>query len=175
MLHFKYLKFAACFCTVLLAFSLSACSGSVEETINQPELKYETQYPASAQEYNLMINKKITPFLNELEGHISKGKNIIDGTYPLSNELTSVEDTLTYVNEIYESCKVIMPPDSERERHSNTLMQMQRAINSIEVYQETLKDTSDITQTVQKNSIISCINVMESEFASLKNMFNIEV
>ena len=47
-----------------------------------------------------------------------------------------MEDTLKYINEIYDSCKVIYPPDTEKQRHSDTLMQMKRVINAIEVYQE---------------------------------------
>ena len=57
-------------------------------------------------EYNLAINKKIVPVMNLLEGHCSKGKDIIANNYPKENELVSVEDSITEVEEAINSLKV---------------------------------------------------------------------
>lgn len=147
----------------------------IEKEINQPTLKYQTQYPASAQEYNLAINKKLTPILNILEGHIAKAQDITNGRYLVENEIISVEDSLNYLNDIYESCKVIYPPKSETQRHQDTLMQIKRAINSIEVYKETLEATTDLGDTKQKEDINKSADIMKSEYISLKNMFNVQI
>ena len=152
---------------VIMAVSLmTAC----QSTDSVPKLKYSTQYPATAQEYNQLINQKIVPFLNVCEGHASKGRDIIAGKYPVKEELTSVEDTIKYINEIYDSCKVIYPPDTEKQRHSDTLMQMKRVINAIEVYQDKLKDY-EVDRDGDKFG--KAIDILASEFTSLKNMFNL--
>ncbi|MBO5576838.1 MAG: hypothetical protein ILA17_07815 [Ruminococcus sp.] len=152
---------------VLMSLSvMTAC----QSNDSVPKLKYSTQYPTTAQEYNQLINQKIVPFLNVCEGHASKGRDIIAGKYPVKEELTSVEDTLKYINEIYDSCKVIYPPDTEKQRHSDTLMQMQRVINAVEVYQEKLKDY-EVDRDGDKFG--KTIDILVSEFTSLKNMFNL--
>lgn len=156
-----------------LSCIFSGCT-PIEQNINQPTLKYQTQYPASAQEYNLAINKKIVPVFNVIEGHAAKAQDIINGRYPIENEIASVEDSLKYLNDIYESCKVIYPPTSETQRHQDTLMQLKRVINSVEVYQEVLADTTDLGDTKQKEDINKAADIMKSEYISLKNMFNIE-
>ena len=145
---------------------LAAC----QSNDSVPQLKYNTQYPATAQEYNQLINQKIVPFLNVCEGHASKGRDVIAGKYPAKEELTSVEDTLKYINEIYDSCKVIYPPDTEKQRHSDTLMQMKRVINAIEVYQEKLKSYET---DGDGDKFGKAIDILASEFTSLKNMFNL--
>lgn len=155
----------------LLLCIVSLCSCGEEEPV--PELKYNTQYPTSAAEYNLLINQKITPMLNVAEGHMTKGKDIIANKYPIDEELISVEDSLIYLREIYESCKLIMPPDSEYDRHSNTLMQMQRLINSIEVYEEFLEKANDGNVEDFTEDIQGSVDIIMSECTSLKNMFNL--
>lgn len=151
---------------ILSIFVLTACQS--DDSV--PKLKYSTQYPATAQEYNLLINQKIVPFLNVCEGHASKGRDVIAGKYPVKEELTSVEDTLSYVNDIYDSCKVIYPPEKETQRHSDTLMQMKRVINAIEVYQEKLKNYET---DKDGDKLGQAIDVLASEFTNLKNMFNL--
>lgn len=145
--------------------ALTACQSDDEV----PKLKYSTQYPATATEYNLLINQKIVPFLNTCEGHSAKGRDVAAGKYPAAEELTSVEDTLNYINDIYSSCQVIYPPKEETQRHSDTLMQMKRIINAIEVYKEQLET---FEKDGNKDALGKTIDVMASEFASLKNMFN---
>lgn len=152
--------------------SMTACS-IMDEPSSAPELKYSTQYPQSAVEYNLLINEKIMPFLNVAEGHATKGKDVISNVYPVDEELISVEDSLNYLNEIYASCKVIMPPESEKQRHSDTLMQMQRVINSIEVYSEYLQKAKDESLDKYTEDISGCVKIMVSECTSLTNMFNL--
>lgn len=159
-------------CLLLIAaFTFAGCT-PLEASIEQPSLKYETQYPATMQEYNFLMNKKIVPVLNVLEGHIAKGRDILSGSYPIANEIASVEDSINYLNDIYDGAKVIYPPDSEQQRHADSLMQLKRAINSVEVYYETLSATTDLSNVQQQEDITACINIMQSEYTSLKNMFN---
>ena len=158
---------------ILILSIVVFCFASCQSNDSVPPLKYETQYPATAQEYNTLINQKIVPFLNVTEGHSAKGRDVLKNKYPAKEELTSLEDTINYVNEIYESCKVIYPPDSEKQRHSDTLMQMKRIINALEVYKEKLevyqKDASN------DKPLSEAIDILASEFANMKNMFNLVV
>lgn len=157
---------------VAFSLALSGCT-PIEEQIDIPSLKYQTEYPSTEEEYNLRISQKIVPFLNTMQGHIAKSRDILNGEYPVANEIDSVDDTLNYLNDIYEGCKVIYPPEGVLERHQDTLMQMQRAINSVEVYKETLQATTDLSDAKQAEDIQSAANIMKSEYTSLKNMFNV--
>lgn len=158
---------------ILVIISLFCGCAPLEDKIEQPSLVYDTVYPQTAQEYNIAINRKIVPALNVIEGHVAKGRDILSGSYPIDYEIDSVEDSISYLNEIYNSIKVIYPPESEQERHADTLMQYQRAINSVEVYYETLCETTDLSDLTQSENIEKCIGVMQSEYTSLKNMFNV--
>ena len=160
-------KIIACVTGVLICCTLSACS-VIEEPSSAPELKYETQYPPTAMEYNLAINKKIVPVMNLLEGHCSKGKDIIANNYPKENELVSVEDSITEVEEIFDLMKLIFPPDSEKQSHSDTLMQVEQAINSLKVYKEGLENENYDSVLLQ-----SCIDIMMSEAIIFSPYFSI--
>lgn len=159
--------------TALLILAVFTGCTPVEDQIEVPTLKYQTEYPATEAEYNLRINQKIVPFLNTMEGHISKARDVVEGVYPVANEIDSVEDTITYLNDIYENCKVIYPPESVMSRHQDILMQMQRAINSVEVYKETLQETTDLSDSRQSGDIETAADIMRSEYTSLTNMFNL--
>lgn len=150
---------------VMSCGALTSCQSNDEV----PKLKYSTQYPATATEYNLLINQKIVPFLNVCEGHCAKGRDIALGKYPVDEEITSVEDTLSYINDIYSSVKVIYPPQEETQRHSDTLMQMKRIINAVEVYKEQL---DKFKEDGNKDTLGKTVDIMSSEFTNLKNMFN---
>ena len=155
---------------VILCFA--GCT-PVEEYVQQPTLKYDTVYPATEAEYTLTIDKKIVPMLNTLEGHMAKAKDVVDGKYPLEYELKSAKDTAEYLEGIYEETQRINPPTSCKDRHADTLSQMKRAVNAAEVYVETLQDVTDLSNPVQQQNITKSADLMESEFTSLKNMFNI--
>lgn len=165
-------KFLSCIAILLLIISCFSGCAPVEDKIEQPSLVYDTVYPATAAEYNLAVNRKIVPALNVMEGHIAKGRDILNGSYPIDYEIESVEDSIEYLNGIYDSIKVIYPPDSVKDRHADILMQFQRAINSVEVYKETLSETTDISDLSQKTNIENSVGIMQSEYTSLKNMFN---
>lgn len=160
-------KVLACVTGMVICGTLSACT-VFKEPSSAPELKYETQYPPTAMEYNLAINKKIVSVMNLLEGHCSKGKDIIGNGYPKENEIVSVEGSIAEAEEIFESIKLIFPPDSEKPSHSDTLMQVERAINSLKAYKDELENESYDSVRLQ-----SCIDIMMSEATSLKNKFHI--
>lgn len=145
--------------------------GSCQSNDSVPKLKYETQYPATAQEYNRLINQKITPFLNIAEGHAAKGRDVLNNKYPAKDELISVDDSINYITDIYESCKVIYPPDAEKQRHSDTLMQMKRVVNAVEVYKEKLEEYQK--DNSNEKELSEAIDILASEFVNLKNMFNL--
>jgi len=157
---------------LLIVLCFAGCKPA-EEYVQQPTLKYDTEYPATAFEYNLTMNKKIVPMLNILEGHISKAKDVCDGKYPIEYEIKSVEDDLKLVQDLFEETKRVYPPKDCSDRHSDILTQINRVVNSLEVYLDTLKATTDLSNTAQQQDIIDCAGVMESEFTGLKNMFNI--
>lgn len=161
-----------CAAVLLIVGCFSGCM-PVEEKIEQPSLVYDTLYPATAAEYNLAVNRKIVPALNVIEGHIAKGRDILNGSYLIEYEIESVDDSITYLNEIYNSLKVIYPPKNAEDRQADILMQYQRALNSVEVYKETLSETTDISDLSQSTNLESAIGIMQSEYTSLKNMFNV--
>lgn len=158
---------------VIALAGLSACA-PIEEKIDTPELKYDTQYPQTKEEYNLAVNKKITIFMNYLRTHVSSGTNIINGNYPIENEIKAAKDTLASMDEIYKQTEHIYPPSSESGRHSNILLQMKEAQNSMEVYIEYLEKTNGtLSDPTLKSDIEATIKIMQSEYTSLSGVFNI--
>jgi hypothetical protein len=159
---------------ILSAFVFCACT-PLEDKIDQPELKYDTQYPKTAAEYNLAMNSHMVSYFNYLETHISSGYNLLNGKYVVENELKAAKNSLTSMEDIYEKVNRIYPPSEMATTHASILLQMKEAINSMSVYIEYLeKSDGTISDPTLRADLEATLDIMKAEYTSLTGVFNIQ-
>ena len=132
---------------------------------NSGLVKYNTQYPLSALEYTLITNKEIALVMNQLETHMSNGRSVIKGEYPIEDEIANAEHTLVMVREAIDSVDTLYPANGYEDDRLEILRRMENAYDSLENYREAL-DNNDM------GLLEGLIAVMKADFTSLKAMFN---
>lgn len=170
----KYKRIIAILLIVIIGIcGLSACA-PVEEQIDTPDLKYDTQYPQTKAEYNQAMNTHMISYFNYLETHISSGENLLNGKYVVANEITAAKNSLKNMEETYAKVSRIYPPSDMSSTHASILLQMQEAINSITVYIEYLEKSEGVlNDPTLRSDIQATIDIMKSEYTSLSGVFNI--
>lgn len=169
-----YKKVVAIILVALIGIvGLSACT-PIEDKIDQPDLKYDTQYPQTKAEYNQAMNAHMIAYFNYLETHISSGESVLGGKYVIANEITAAKNSLTSMETTYNKVTRIYPPSDMSSTHASILLQMKEAINSMSVYIEYLeKANGDISDPTLRADIQSTIDIMKAEYTSLSGVFNI--
>ena len=114
-------------------------------------------------------------YLNYLETHIASGNNVLNGTALVANEITAAKNSLQQMETSYEKMQKIYPPSDMASTHASILLQMKEAINSMSVYIEYLEKSTDgtVSDPTLRADIEATIAIMQTEFTSLKGVFNI--
>lgn len=168
----KIKRLLAVFVTVFTIIGLCACT-PIEENIDTPDLKYDTQYPQTKTEYNLAINSHMMTYLNYLETHIASGNDVLSGKALIANEITAAKNSLNQMEISYAKMQKIYPPADMASMHASTLLQMKEAVNSMSVYIEYLEKSTDgtVSDPTLRADIEATIAIMQTEFTSLKGVF----
>ncbi len=156
----------------LIAGSLCACA-PIEEKIDTPELKYDTQYPQTEAEYKLAMNEYVMLYMNCLRTHIASGNHILNGTYVVANEITAAKNSLADMEDAYQRASRIYPPTDMSQKHASIMLQMQEAVNSLSVYIEYLeKSDGTVSDPTLRADIEATIGIMNAEYTSLSGVFH---
>ena len=170
----SYKRIIAVLLVALSILGLCACA-PIEDQVDTPELKYDTQYPQTKAEYNLAINSHMMTYLNYLETHIASGNNVLNGTALVENEITAAKNSLAQMEISYDKMSKIYPPADMATAHASALLQMQEAKNSLSVYIEYLeKSDGTVSDPTLRADIEATISIMQTEFTSLKGTFTIQ-
>jgi hypothetical protein len=168
----KVKRIIAVLLAVFAIAGLCACT-PIEENIDTPDLKYDTQYPQTKTEYNLAVNAHLMTYLNYLETHIASGHDVLNGNALIANEVVAAKNSLAQMEISYAKMQKIYPPADMASVHASTLLQMKEAVNSLSVYIEYLEKSTDgtVSDPTLRADIEATIAIMQTEFTSLKNVF----
>lgn len=157
----------------LIATGLCACS-PIEEEIDTPDLKYDTQYPQTEAEYKLAMNEHVMLYMNCLRTHIASGNHVLNGTYVIANEITAAKNSLADMEEAYQKASRVYPPSDMTQKHASIMLQMQEAVNSLSVYIEYLeKSDGTVSDPTLRADIEATIGIMNAEYTSLSGVFHV--
>lgn len=150
---------------VLATCLLSGCVQNKAQLTDSGFVIYNTENAVDANNYTIYVNKEINLVLNTLEGHLAISKKILTNTYPVEDEVANLTESIAVIRGAYQSVELMNPPKEYEDNRMAVLRRMNNAINSLENYQEALKDNSAF--------LSDYLDVIEGDYAALKNVFDI--
>ena len=128
--------------TFILSISLFACgqSGFEIKPDNKDDVKYATQNPLTVIEYNLLANREITVFTNQINTRLSLLRNLKDGTDvdTLESERQNAEHSKQLMEEALNSFATAKPPTTYEDERTNTIRIMEDCIAHLDEYIDSL-------------------------------------
>lgn len=162
-----------CICFILLTISgLTACDRKKPSyTIMGSEYSYVNEDRMDAQNYSMYVNKELALLTNILEAHMATAERIKNNTSIISNEITTLEEDITKVNEAIETIQGIYPPEKYDDDRLIFLRRMENTKTSLEDYKLFLK-TASVVPDENVDELNNYISAMETSFTELKSSFN---
>jgi hypothetical protein len=164
------LKFAIFFITVLSVLFLSGCApqGNAPSRDNPRTAgeTYDTQFPLSAMEYQLLLDKEIGLVLHEASMHIANARNVEAGVYPVSDEIANLDHTLNLTDEAIVSITNAYPAKTYEDDRLDTLRLLENVKETFLAYKKTLLGESDY-------EIEDIRKLLKSDFVALSGRFNV--
>jgi hypothetical protein len=153
------------FIVIIIAIIIAVFAAATIITSPVKTNKYQTEFPLTALEYTLSVNKEITLVLNLLETHMSNGRNVINGEYPVTDERDNVRHDIVMVKDAVNSVNVTYPAKQYADDREDILRRMVNAQSSLEAYEKCLTEGD-------MDGLGRIIDVMKSDFTALKGLFN---
>jgi hypothetical protein len=148
----------------LAIFALAIIAVIILISSNKNSTEYVTEYPLSAHEYSITVNEKLVTVMNILETHMSSGRAVINGEYPSSDELASVNQSIATVKETADYIDGLYPARGYEDEKHDISRKINNAINSLETYRDALlKDDHE--------RIKSVIEIMSGDFIAIKGSY----
>jgi hypothetical protein len=157
-----------CICAV----SLSGCiPGPTPE-----KQEYDTQFPLVAHEYQLYVNKELSPLQNLLILHTSRGRDVLEGRSDKDSEIQAVDESIKIAGEIYAKLKKMYPPDDYKSDHAALLTRVSKAITALTEYNEALTawdgvPTSMMDNAFEDSDVMQAVNAMEDAATQINLSF----
>lgn len=130
-------------CIVIMTLMLGACTPIVSDDASQGD--YATQNKVSVLEYSMFMNKQITVFTTQLTSHMSLIAN--EGCC-YENIIPVTEETIRVLKADLDEVIVTYPPVSYEDARETTITVMQTAIEHMESYLQTMKDSKPVSEYV---------------------------
>lgn len=120
---------------------LSGCSIDPPDPDNGT---YATQYPQSALEYSIYLNKQITVFTNQISTRLNQAVHSKDGNY--ENEADLAQQSVDIMQDTLDEVTATESSDYSEENRLSVIEAMQTAIDHMKDYTEAVKNgESDLT------------------------------
>jgi len=145
---------------IIFAISLTACiPHAAIERLSTPfgDLALPTL------EYQMTLATEATAVLMILETHMTNGKNVERGEYPLERESGNVAHSLVMVEESIRAIAILHVPHDEEDNTTELLRRLNNARNSLELYHDDL--IAGNTELIS-----SRVNLMRGDFVSITGM-----
>lgn len=152
--------------TLLCSTSCSTPETNYQTLDPDDSVTFNTEDSLDPLNYTTYVNKEIDLVLNILSSHMSAGDNIVKGKYPAEDEIAALEADLDLVDEAITSVETFNPPLDYDDDRDAILAKMANAQSSLTEYYDTLKEGDT-------DGIISCVDLLESDYIALSGAFNL--
>jgi len=147
---------------VICLVSVSACiPGNVVERIGAPL----GDVALTSIEYNIIMGREGTAIMNLLETHMSNGRSVARGEYPLDREIGNVAYSIAKADEAITAVAILHIPEGMEDTAAEMIRRMHNARNSLELYQTDLLNNN-------LEAIGGRVNLMRGDFTALSGMQN---
>ena len=135
---------------ILVGLMASGCAKSqdVFHPDDRDTVDYATQTPMSVIEYNILANREITVFTNQLNTRMSTLRALNKGASSsiLKNEKANARHSKQLMEEALNSFDVANPPTTYTDERKNTIRIMEECIEHFDAYIDDLESGGDIKQ-----------------------------
>lgn len=126
-----------------LACCLLLCGCSIDPP-DPDNGTYATQYPQSALEYSIYLNKQITVFTNQISTRLNQAVHSKDGNY--ENEADLAQQSVDIMQDTLDEVTATESSDYSEENRLSVIEAMQTAIDHMKDYTAAVKNgESDLT------------------------------
>lgn len=139
-----------------IAFGMVVClstaflSGCEEMKLANPDDGYSTEYPMSAIEYTIFLNKEVAVVTNVLFTRASMADRVSKGMYKASKELENAQESLSKMEDIVDELTVTMPAKYYDTDGETTLSLVTDARNILRNYVNDLENNNDVESYVEQ-------------------------
>lgn len=129
-------KYIIYLCTLGMAITMTGCT---EIKNADPENGYATEYPMSAIEYNIFLNKEIGVIENVLITRITAAQNLSMGG-AIDLEIRNTKEGIDKITDIKNELIVTVPAIDQESDHETVLQNAVEALSALEAYLEVLQN-----------------------------------
>ena len=153
----------------LIIISSIVLAGCAEPKQVKDGTVYTTEFPQSAMEYTIFIDKEIVTVTNELTTQILLSKFALQGTYPIEDAIDSAKNSIDIIQDCIDTVDTMNPTNGYDETRVRVLKQFANCKADIEAYLELLEEGN-----LTESNINSVKALMQADYLALTGEFNVQ-